>query len=67
MGLSVTLIFKSQNGKLNSRYVLVSGSHLTHSSSSVSHIMVNLSIMQGFWFGVTVILPYDLSALFVSR
>jgi len=67
MGLSVTLIFKSQNGKLNSRYVLVSGSHLTHSSSSVSHIMVNLNIMQGFWFGVTVIMPYDLSALFVSR
>ena len=26
-----------------------------------------VNIMQGFWFGVTVILPYDLLALFVSR
>lgn len=53
--------------RLNPRCVLVSGSHMTHSSNSVSYIMVDHNIMQGFWFGVTVILPYDLSALFVSR
>lgn len=67
MDHSVTLIFKSQSGRLNHRYVLVSGSHLTQASSSVSCILVDLNIMQGFWFAVTVILPYDLSVFFVSR
>ena len=49
MGWYVTLIFQSQNGILNPRYVLVSGSHLTQVSSSVSCIMVDLNIMQGLW------------------